>query len=289
VQISPVRVSVIVPMFNAAATVVRCADALLSQDYTRDSFEILMVDNNSTDGSRELLEGRAGISLLTQPKQGAYAARNLAVRQATGDLLAFTDPDCIPARDWLTTMVRVLTQTPAQVVLGCRRPAEERGAGRLIADYENRKDALALSSKDPRVYFGFTNNMGVRREAMERYGPFVERSRGCDTIFVRRVVDGEGCDAVYYEPGMRVVHAELDGVGTYYRKMLTYGRSRKTNFELVNGRTLSGAERWQAYREAARGEGYSSVERLALLTVLAGGMLAWNIGIRMSPRREPLA
>ena len=272
------KVSVIVPVHNTAAHLERCIAALVGQDYPRAAFEILMVDNNSTDGSADILARAAGVRALAETKQGSYAARNRAVREARGAVLAFTDSDCAPGPGWLRAIEAGLAQPGVQVVLGCRRPARDRGLVRLLADYENKKDEHVFASPVVDRYYGFTNNMGVRRSTFERYGPFVERPRGSDTIFVRRVVEGEGCAAAAYMPSMRIAHHEMDGVRVYYNKMFTYGRSRQLYRHIVRTRPLGSAERLAAFRATVREGGYSWFSAAALAALLVGGMAAWSLG-----------
>jgi glycosyltransferase involved in cell wall biosynthesis len=273
-----VRFTVVVPVHDTAEHLERCMAALRAQDYPRGQFEILMVDNNSSDGSAGILARADGVRALSEPKQGSYAARNRALREARGELLAFTDSDCAPAAGWLRALDHALEDPRIQVVLGCRRPGRDVGLIRLLADYENKKDEHVFASDAAESYYGFTNNMGVRRDTFRKYGPFVERPRGADTIFVRRVVDGEGCEAVAYAPAMRIAHAEMDGVRAYYRKMFTYGRSRQQYRHLVKTRPLSPAERLEAFRATVRDGRYSWMSAAVLACLLAGGMAAWSLG-----------
>jgi len=273
-----VRFTVVVPVHNTAEHLERCIAALRAQDYPRDQFEILMVDNNSTDGSAGILGRADGVRALSEAKQGSYAARNRALREARGDVLAFTDSDCAPAAGWLRALDQALEDPRIQVVLGCRRPGRDTGLIRLLADYENKKDEHVFASHAAEAYYGFTNNMGARRDTFRKYGPFVERPRGADTIFVRRVVEGEGCDAVAYAPAMRIAHAEMDGVRAYYRKMFTYGRSRQLYRHIVTTRPLGTEERVAAFCATVRDGGYSWIASVALAGLLAGGMAAWSLG-----------
>ena len=272
------KFSVVVPVHNTAEHLERCIAALRAQDYPRNEFEILMVDNNSTDGSPAILARQEGIRALSEAKQGSYAARNRAVRESRGELLAFTDSDCAPAPGWLRAIDAAFADPRTQLLLGCRRPGRDTGLIRLLGDYENKKDEHVFSSRAAESYYGFTNNMAVRRTTFDRYGPFVERPRGADTIFVRRVVEGEGCEAVVYASGMRIAHAEMDGVRAYYRKMFTYGRSRQLYSHIVRTRPLSTAERLEAFRATVRDGGYSSAAAVVLAALLAGGMAAWSLG-----------
>jgi|WetSurMetagenome_2_1015567.scaffolds.fasta_scaffold377066_1 glycosyltransferase involved in cell wall biosynthesis len=272
------RFSIIVPVYDTSAHLQRCIQSLVTQDYPRDGFEILMVDNGSTDASPGILRAAAGIRVLCESTRGSYAARNRGVREARGEVLAFTDSDCIPAPDWLRAIDHALQRHGTQVVLGCRRPAHERGLARLLADYENKKDEFVFASEAPRSYYGFTNNMAVPRETMARFGPFVERPRGSDTIFVRRVVEGAGCGAVVYEPSMRITHTEMDGAGAYYRKMYTYGRSRRQYGHIMTTEPLGNRDRIRQFRETIRHGHYSWLSAAVLAVVLAGGMAAWSLG-----------
>jgi glycosyltransferase involved in cell wall biosynthesis len=269
-------ISVVVPVFNSAPYLERTIAALEHQDYPRDGYELIFVDNGSDDGGLELIERQAGIRILRAPSRGSYAARNHGVRASRGEVLAFTDADCFPAAGWLRAIESALQTASIEIVLGPRTPPAGGRALRLIAEYENRKVEQVCASSDPRLYFGHTNNMAVRRRAMDRFGPFVERARGADTVFVRRVVDGLSCEAVAYASAMLVEHAELDSVAAYYRKVGIYGRSRQAYRHLTTVRPLNQAERLRAFWAATRCQ--PLVDTALLLLLLAGGSLAWWYG-----------
>ena len=98
-------VSVILPVYNRPASVVRAIESVLAQTY-RD-FELIVVDDGSTDATRQVLEDfRGRITILEQPHSGAYPARNLALRHARGELIAFIDSDDV----WLPE--RLAAQVP---------------------------------------------------------------------------------------------------------------------------------------------------------------------------------
>jgi glycosyltransferase involved in cell wall biosynthesis len=282
-----VRFTIVVPVHNTSAHLEGCIAALRAQDYPHERFEILMVDNNSTDGSSGILRRATGIRVLSETTPGSYAARNRALREARGELIAFTDSDCFPDTGWLRAIEGAFENPRTQVALGRRRPGRDRGLIRLLADYENKKDEHVFSSDSSDAYYGFTNNMGVRRATMDKYGPFVERSRGSDTIFVRRVVEGERCESVAYEPAMRIAHAEVEGVAAYYKKMYTYGRSRQQYGHIVKTRPLSTGERLLVFRSTVRDGGYSWLSVAALACVLGGGMAAWSLGSHSQKRSKP--
>jgi glycosyltransferase involved in cell wall biosynthesis len=96
--------SVVIPTFNRRSVLERSLSALLDQDLPADDFEIIVVDDGSTDDTRELLRGwkaHCAFSALQSPHRGASSARNLGVQAASGDLILFMDDDLIGAQDLL--------------------------------------------------------------------------------------------------------------------------------------------------------------------------------------------
>ncbi len=272
------KFSIIIPVYNTSAYLERCISAVKSMDFPANEYEILAVDNNSTDGSLELLSKFEGIRVLRENKQGSYAARNLAVRESKGEFLAFTDSDCMPLPNWLKSIESALQDPSRQIVMGPRIAESKRRSVQLLAAYESKKDELVFESTSPDLYYGFTNNMGVRKSAYDRCGPFEERPRGADTIFVRRVVNEFGCHAVCYNKQMLVRHGELDSISSYYNKMYTYGRSRQLYQHIIKTRPLTYNERLSAFRSCVREGNFSWYDSFLFGSLLVGGVLAWNIG-----------
>jgi GT2 family glycosyltransferase len=115
-------VSVAVPVWNAARTLPACLRAL--GGLAPAPAEILLVDNGSTDGSLQLLRAFARdraperAQVLEEPRRGASAARNTAIRAAKGDVIAFTDADCAPEPDWLRHLIGPLADPVVGAVAG---------------------------------------------------------------------------------------------------------------------------------------------------------------------------
>lgn len=281
------KFSIIVPVFNTSAHLERCLEALRAVEYPSSQFEILVVDNNSTDRCPEILACAPDIRVFRESKQGSYAARNRAVREARGELLAFTDSDCMPLPDWLRAMEASFRDPRCHIVLGPRLSESRGRLVRLIAEYETKKCERICRSNAPELYRGFTNNMGVRRSAYDRFGPFMEIPRGADTIFTRTVAHGLGCEAVCFDKTLRVVHAELESLAAYYTKMYTYGRSLQVNRQASHAKSLGVRDRGMALVECLREGNYSLLESIAFVPLLLGGVVAWHLGgiaARFAPR-----
>jgi glycosyltransferase involved in cell wall biosynthesis len=121
------RVSVVVPTRNRAAFLPRLLAALGRQTY--DDFEVVIVDDASTDNTWEILQSWCGVNRRAFRKDsagGSYAARNRGWIEADGSLIAFTDDDCLPEPGWLSALVARVTEPEVVGVQGrtLARPGE---------------------------------------------------------------------------------------------------------------------------------------------------------------------
>ena len=271
-------ISIVVPVYNQAPSLPVCLESLLSQRPSATTCEILVVDNASTDASREIAGRYPSVRVLRESRPGAYVARNRGASEARGAVIAFIDPDCVAAPDWLEKIADAMSDPGTGLVQGYRRAAVDSLPVRVLADYENAKAAYILGSGLEELYYGYTNNMAVRRELFEEVGPFVEVPRGADTIFVRRVVKARSAAVVRYRPDMVVTHGELDSVASYFRKVYLYGRHRQRTQPIEAIRPLGMKERIEAFRLAVREGGYPAAKAALLAVLLSGGLLAWRLG-----------
>jgi len=270
--------SVVVPFHDAECCIGRCAEALLGLDYPRDRYEVLMIDNNSSDGSAEIVKRHPGIRLLSEGKPGAYAARNRGLREARGEVIAFTDADCVPRADWLRVVERAMQAQTTGILLGRRRFPGRSRMVKALEGYEAEKAAYVFSHGRRQSYFAYTNNMAVRRTLIEETGPFVETDRGGDVVFVQRVIEQFSTDVVCFLDSMVVEHLEITSVWQWYRKMFLYGRSYMGYRRLVDAQPLSGAERWRVFRRMTGNGTTSRIDAALLMVALLGGLGAYYGG-----------
>jgi cellulose synthase/poly-beta-1,6-N-acetylglucosamine synthase-like glycosyltransferase len=95
------QVSIIIPIHNSAHTIGQLLDSIQQLDYPSDRYEVLVVDNNSTDDLEGVVTAYPVRLLHERAVQSSYAARNQGIRQAKGEILAFTDADCQVHPQWL--------------------------------------------------------------------------------------------------------------------------------------------------------------------------------------------
>jgi glycosyltransferase involved in cell wall biosynthesis len=273
-----VKVSVILPVYNAERYIEDCIKALLMQSYPEDYYEIIAIDNNSTDDSTKIIKRYPNIKLLMEHKQGSYAARNQCIAEAKGEIIAFTDSDIVVSTDWLRNVVSAISRPETMVVLGRCRFATDSLILSMMADYEAEKAAYACSSDDEHIYYGYTNNMAARANLFKKLGPFLEIDRGADVIFVRRVVDEYSCSAVCYSPDVRVRHLEITSIWDYYQKRYIYGKSYKKYHDIKSARPLNSAERLQVFKATWQKNKYSLLKLSLLFFILAVGAVYYELG-----------
>jgi glycosyltransferase involved in cell wall biosynthesis len=204
-------VSVIIPVKNGAKTIDKLLMALQKQDYPEESKEVIVVDNGSRDDTVgivrkypwALLEYETGIA-------SSYAARNKGISAARGDILAFTDADCIPETDWIKNGVRNLLQTGADMIGGRIEFVFSRR--RSTAEIFDSLNSLRNDSFIQNKMGAVTANLFVKKCVFEQMGLFPEVRSGGDINWTGRAMN-QGFLLVYSSTALvRHPSRDLKGV-----------------------------------------------------------------------------
>jgi glycosyltransferase involved in cell wall biosynthesis len=167
-----VRVSVVVPTYRRADLLDRCLSALAAQDCDATDYEIIVADDAASDETRRQVEkwarsGRCAVRYVAVIRShGPAAARNAGWRTAQGEIVAFTDDDCVPGRQWVRAGAAALSaerSTPAAAWGRLRMPLPPQPT-----DYERNEAGLEHAEF-------VTANCFVRRDVLEAVGGFDER------------------------------------------------------------------------------------------------------------------
>lgn len=211
------KVSIIVPAWNAQRTLEACLRGCRAQSYS--PIEVMVVDDGSTDDSA-MIAAAAGARVLSQSNAGPAAARNLGAADATGTVLAFTDSDCVPQRDWIEHLVRAL-EHGATAVGGAYAIANDTAPLAVLVQEEI---ALRHEGFTAGTDFLGSFNLAVWREAFEEVGGF-------DPAF--RAASGEDNDLAYrlqdrgatfaYVPEAVVAHHHPERLLPYLRTQARHG------------------------------------------------------------------
>jgi len=216
------RVSVVVPARNAESRLPRVLEALAGQTAMSDTFEVLVVDDRSTDRTPELVRASGVARHVGAPPSGRQAgARNRGASEAAADLLAFLDADCVPGPDWIERGLEAMDGSEADLL-----------AGRIGMEVEGQLSPVDLVAvthdfdQERYVAEGFAAgaNLWVRREVFAALGGFdVRLAYDEDRELVRRATAGGA--VLRYAPAVSVDHPRR-GAPDLARRSYRTARSR---------------------------------------------------------------
>ena len=174
-------VSVVVPTYNRKEMLKECLDSLFNQTYPKDKYEIIVVNDGSTDGTEEVLKkykrnAPCKFKWFSQENKGASSARNLGIRNAKGEIICFIDDDCVADEKWIENLVRGFDSHKIGGVGGEFVPAQEPRT--YVEKYEKR---ILNQRNNIRVYI-LTGNSAFRREVIDLIKGFDENLKRLEDL-----------------------------------------------------------------------------------------------------------
>jgi len=218
----PLLASAVVPAYNAADTIVPCLQALGRQSLPAGSYEIILVDDGSSDGTATAAEGSGvAVTVLRQAHSGAAAARNLGAARAQADIVLFTDADCVPAADWAEQLLSAFADPAVVGAKGVYYGLEGSLVERFVQlEYEDKYERMAR-----RRYIDFIDTYcaAYRRAVLLAAGGFdTSLMAGEDQELSFRLAEA-GYKMVFV-PSARVRHlGHTRTVCSYWQKKLKIG------------------------------------------------------------------
>ena len=252
------RVTIIVPAWNAEDTMDACLAACLEQSYA--PVEVIVVDDGSTDATAAAAE-RRGVRCIRQDNAGPAAARNRGAKEGDGEVLAFTDSDCVPRRDWLEKLMAAM-DNGAAAVGGAYAIANEHA---WLAVFVQEEIALRHEGFRQGTDFLGSFNFAVRRAAFEQVGGFDEsftQASGEDNDLAYRLHDIGAAFA--YAPGAVVAHHHPERLGPYLRTQARHGYWR--------------VHLYAKHPRRARGDRYAGPADMVAPVLVAGAAVTLAVG-----------
>lgn len=235
--------SVVICARNAESTLDECLRHTCALDY--EPFEVIVVDDGSTDATASIARKHDGVRLLSIPHAGLAAARNEGLRAATGEIVAYLDSDAYPSAEWLLYLALGFDRPDVVGVGGPSTAAPHDGLGsHQVAAAPGGPVHVLLG--DDRAEHIPGCNMAFRKSILEQMGGFdpVFTVAGDDVDVCWRIID-RGWH-IGFHPAAHVWHHRRPGLRAYLRQQLGYGRSEA----LVEARhpyrfTRTGTARWR--------------------------------------------
>jgi glycosyltransferase involved in cell wall biosynthesis len=182
------RFSVVIPAYNEAEFLGSCLESLLTQDF-QGAYEIIVVDNNSTDATADVARSR-GVTVVHEPKPGVCSARQCGTTAAQGEIVVSTDADTTFDRSWLSRIDRAFRDDPARVaVAGPCRFADPPWWGRVYTGVLFTVVSI-VAGLTGRILYVSATNIAFRRSEWPGYD--TEATQGGDELDLLRRLRSRG-------------------------------------------------------------------------------------------------
>jgi glycosyltransferase involved in cell wall biosynthesis len=253
--------SIIVPVLNMGKTIRATMESLIKLDYPRESLEIIVVDGKSRDNTREIVQ-EYSVALVDQEGRGLNAARNTGIKYSSGEILAYTDGDCIVPRDWAKKIAKNFLDPSIGFVGGTMEGYDQTS---LLSNYMD--ESLFQSKPGFRIRVETTDlklmqfpagaNMAFRRRSLERVKFFDESiTYGFDDLQPVEAMGFKGFKIVL-DPDVSILHQHRGTLLDLLKQHFNYGRGG--SLLIIHKRTSILASWYAAYL----------ISSLALLSVMS--------------------
>jgi glycosyltransferase involved in cell wall biosynthesis len=214
------KVSIVIPAYNAERTIAKAVVESLAQAGRGIAVEVVVVDDGSSDNSAEVARS-AGARVISQRNSGPAAARNRGWRAATGEVICFTDSDCVPAPDWLASLLQGFMDWKVGAVAGSYDIANRdswlaRWVHREIMERHERMPAFVRA-------FG-TYNVALPRYVLDATGgfdPTYRRASGEDNDLSYRILKMGW--RIAFMPQAKVAHHHPERLWKYLKDQARHG------------------------------------------------------------------
>jgi len=213
-------ISIIIPVYNAEKTIEKLIKSLINLNYPKNLYEIIFIDNNSTDNSEKIIR-KYPFTLLKEKKQSSYASRNTGIKYSQGDILTFVDADCKIDKNWLKNGVETLLEQKADLA----------GGNTIMLIPSNPTlselyDCIIYSKVEYSInnkFFIPAGNLFVKKIVFQEIGLFPEIRSGADAIWTNYAIRNN--KKIIYIPNSLVYHYSKKIHSHLKRIILTYGIS----------------------------------------------------------------
>ncbi|MDJ1169809.1 glycosyltransferase [Roseofilum sp. BLCC_M154] len=223
------QVSVIVPVYNGEEDLPELLEGFRQQTYPSDRLEYLIVDNGSRDRTPEILQAAdlPNLKPLSQTQiQSSYAARNLGIKTAQYDILAFTDADCRPQPQWLENLVQPFAKPEIGLSIG---EIIALSGNTLLEQHADRQETLSQKHTLANTFcpYGQTANLAVRRSIFQQVGLFRPYlTTGGDADMCWRILRETDCKYEFV-PDATVKHRHRRTLKELQKQWYRYGESNR--------------------------------------------------------------
>ncbi|NOX37395.1 MAG: glycosyltransferase [Calditrichaeota bacterium] len=226
--------SIIVPAFNRLDEIRELVQSFQQLDFPGDRFELIIVDDGSTDGTQEWVQAYRErvdfpLRLVRQENRGPGAARNKGMEVAKGDFFIFLDSDVTVPPGWLTAVDRALTEQGGEAFGGPDAHRDDfpvllKAINYAMTSFLTTGGIRGHTRKKMGKYYPRSFNMGVARNVYERIGGFSNIRHGQDIEYSHRIIQSGA--RVIHIPEAYVFHKRRTTLKQFFRQVFNFGVAR---------------------------------------------------------------
>jgi hypothetical protein len=269
-------VSVIIPAHGSETDdLTGTLQGVFSQEY--DGRIEVFVARYGGGAPNALPSSATAVRYLAVDHASPYAARNLAARSATGDILLFTEPGCVPDPGWVSGHVNAIRDRAITVSVGHVAGMRETWALRTFRSYEDVRDEWVFGGQSWHHLFGRPKNMAITRHRFMSHGPFAEVLRGADSKLVQHVAREVSIREIGHTPAAIVRQENVRGLPSCLGDRFRHARALRIH-RSGHAAPIQFEDRVRILRTTIERRGYGPATSVALLGFLAAGIVTYRLG-----------
>lgn len=236
-------ISIIIPVRNVGKIIGQCLESLKKLNYPKDRYEVIIADSESEDDTKAIVQQHGAIFVST-PKRSVCAGRNEGFKIAKGEIIAFSDADCVMDGNWLANSLKYFENLKVGAVGGPNlSPSGDTNFAKAVAFVFDQPIFTAGSIygrflKNPQEVKSLPGcNIILRRETLDKVMPIDETILGGEDFFMNQKIRRLGYKLLY-TPDTFVWHYHRPAPGKFFKQIYRYGISRlligKKDFKMIN-------------------------------------------------------
>ncbi len=223
-----IEISIVVPTYNRPEGLKNCLDSLFAQDYPKEKYEIIVVDDSINSAAKgmldELKRTHSNLSYIIQYHRGPASARNLGAKTSSSEIIGFVDDDCTVSKDWVRLMIKSHAQNPQITVVGGETLTATQKTPVLVSQFLSTCSIETYFNGKQEVIFFPTCNVSLKKRIFDtyRFNETFPLPGGEDLEFFWRLFkDGH---RFIWDKDIKVVHCRKDTTVDFFRQAYIYGR-----------------------------------------------------------------
>ncbi|MFA4853735.1 MAG: glycosyltransferase [Candidatus Omnitrophota bacterium] len=219
--------TIVVPTYNRKLKLRQCLDSLFAQIYPKDAFEIIVIDDGSNDGTKDMLEALSKINpnlrYFIQQHKGPAVARNLGIKYASAEIIGFTDSDCILNKDWVRQMVQAhRLEKHIAAIGGTTEVASHNIKAKVSQFLSDGAIATEIKGKPETIFFPTCNVSFKRDYLVNGFNELFPFPAGEDLDLFWRIFKNGG--RLSYKQDIKIFHDCHTNIISFLKQAYMYGR-----------------------------------------------------------------